>query len=166
MVDPPLACLDDLRFGRGNWEPFPLAGWLLRDKVLLYQHDLYEGTFTDDPEALLFNVAFGLQLSYTWDDEARSLDSPWLGWVGSLQRTLGPHAAGRPLTAYRRLTPDVTESVYEDYSVVANWSAAQPFDHDGHRIAPLGFLARDGDEVLAGVFGDTWSAPTIAEPRG
>jgi hypothetical protein len=156
----------DARWGRGNWDPFPLANWLLRDKVLLYQHDLYEGTLTDEPEVLLFNVAFGLVLSYTWDDEMQSLESPWLQWVGSLQRTLGPHVAGVPQTAYRQLAPDVTESVFGDYSVVANWSATQPFDHDGHRIAPLGFLARAGDDVLAGVFGDAWRAPTVVETRG
>jgi hypothetical protein len=132
----------------------------------MYQHDLYEGTFTDDPEALLFNVAFGLMLSYTWDGEAKSLESPWLQWVGSIQQTLGPHVAGRPLTAFRRLTPSVTESVFGDYTVVANWNQEEAFDHEGHRIAPLGFLARDGDEVLAGVFGDAWRAPTVAEPRG
>ena len=154
----------DRRWGRGNWEPFPLALWLVHDKVLMYQHDLYPETFTTDPEVLLFNVAFGLVLSYNWDGESPSLDSPWLDRVGRLQRTLGPHVVGRPLTGYVRLGPSATESRFGDYSVVANWSRTTPFEHDGYRIAPLGFLARGGDgSLLAGALGDTWTGVTIPE---
>jgi hypothetical protein len=152
----------DGRWGKGNWEPYPLATWLLHDKVLLYQHDLYPEGMTADPEVLLFNLAFGMVLSYNWDGDQRTLDSPWLGLVGDVQRTLGPHFAGRSLTSYRRLGAEVTESVFEDYSVVANWSRTTPFQHDGYRIAPLGFLARGGDgRLLAGAFGDAWSGVTI-----
>lgn len=150
------------RFGAGNWEPFPLALWLVHDKVLMYQHDLYEGTMTADPEALLFNLAFGLVLSYNWDGDQRTLDSPWLGLVGRVQRALGPHYAGRALTAYRRLGADVTETVFGDYSVVANWSRTTPFDVGGHRVAPLGFLARGSDgRLLAAALGDRWAGVTF-----
>lgn len=153
----------DERWGAGNWEPYPLALWLVHDKVLMYQHDLYPETFTTDPEVLLFNVAFGMVLSYNWDDELGTLGSPWLSLVGEVQRALGPRAVGKPLTAYRRLGPSATETVFDDYSVVANWSRTAPLEHDGHRIAPLGFLARDGGgAVIAGAFGDSWSGVTFA----
>jgi hypothetical protein len=154
------------RWGAGNWEPYPLALWLLHDKVLLYQHDLYEGTMTDDPEVLTFNVAFGLVSSYNWDGDLRTLDSPWLGLVGRVQRLLGPRYAGRPLTSYRRVAADVTETEFGDYSVVANWSRSTPFEVDGYRIAPLGFLARAGDgRLLAGAFGDTWTGVSFGDDR-
>ena len=157
----------DVRWGAGNWEPYPLALWLLHDKVLMYQHDLYDEVMTDDPEVLLFNVAFGLVLSYSWNQESRTLDSRWLGIVGDVQRALGPHYAGEPLTSYRHLTAEVTETEFGDYSVVANWSRTTPYDLDGHRIAPLGFLARDGDgRLLAGTLGDTWTGVTIGAPGG
>jgi hypothetical protein len=154
----------DVHWGPGGWELYPLALWLLHDKVLLYQHDLYDEVMTDDPEVLTFNLAFGLVASYSWDGEARTLDSRWLGIVGDVQRALGPHYAGRPLKAYRRLDAEVTETEFEDFSVVANWSRTTPYELDGYRIAPLGFLARNGNgKVLAGAFGDTWTGVTISE---
>ena len=91
------------RWGEGNWEPYPIAGFLFGDKVLMYQHDLYEPTMTTDPETLLFNVAFGFVLSYAWDGEREeaSLTSPWATLVGQVQRTLGPHYAGKRLIGFR-----------------------------------------------------------------
>jgi len=153
----------DTHWGEGTWEPYPLALWLLHDKVLLYQHDLYEGTMTQDAEVLTFNLAFGLVLSASW--EAGTLDDPWLALAGRVQRLLGPYYAGRPLTGYRSLAPAVTESEFGGgYSVIANWSSEEPFDVGGYRIAPLGFLARTADgRVLAGAFGDVWSGVTLAD---
>ncbi len=145
---------------------YPIAGFLLHDKVLMYQHDLYEQTMSTDPEALTFNLAFGFVLSYSWDGLTSSLDSPWAGLVGQVQRTLGPHYAGRRLVAFRQLEPDVTETVFEGgLSVVANWRSNVSADVAGQTIAPLGFLARSGDgAVLAGTFGATWKGVTF--PNG
>ncbi|PWU24567.1 MAG: hypothetical protein C5B48_05770, partial [Candidatus Rokuibacteriota bacterium] len=134
----------DVKWGSGNWVPYPLAGWLLGDKVLFYQHDLYEGTMTTDPETLTWNLAYGFVLSYDWEGSPDTLSGPWLDLVGRVQRTLGPYYAGKQPTAFRQLAPAVTETSYGDYSLVANWSRTQPFDLDGRRIAPLGFLARAG----------------------
>ena len=153
----------NLRWGQGNWEPYPIAGWLFHDKVLLYQHDLYEETMTADPEVLTFNLAFGFMLSYAWDGKTGSLDSPWLDLVGKVQRTLGPRYAGRRLTAFRQLAPGVTETVFEGgFSVVANWSTSGSVDVGGQMIAPLGFMARTAEgEVLAATVGSTWSGVTF-----
>jgi hypothetical protein len=157
----------DVHWGPDGWELYPLALWLLHDKVLLYQHDLYDEVMTDDPEVLTFSLAFGLVLSYSWNEESRTLDNRWLGIVGDVQKALGPHYAGKELTAYRRLADEVTETEFGDYSVVANWSRTTAFDLDGYRIAPLGFLARGGDgRLLAGTFGDTWTGVTIADREG
>ncbi len=153
----------NLRFGQGNWEPFPLAGYLFGDKALLYQHDLYEETMTTDPEVLTFNLAFGLVLSYTWDGQTGSLDSPWVDLVGKVQRTLGPQYAGRRVAAFKDVSPGVTQTTYEGgLTVVANWSPSKAADVDGQTVAPLGFVARAPDgAVLAATYGERWSGVTF-----
>jgi hypothetical protein len=138
------------RFGP-SWETFPLALWLLHDKVLLYQHDLFEKTFTTDPEILTWNLAYGYMLSYDWDT---GVDGPWLGIATAFQRALGPHYAGVALTSYTPLAAGVTETRFGTYSVVANWTTS-PYELDGFRIAPGGFLARTDDGgLVAGEFAD------------
>jgi len=143
----------DERYGPTNWEPYPLADWLFHDKVLLYQHDLYEGSMTADPETLTFDVAFGFMLSYAWDDRDGSLASPWLDVAGSFQHTLGPEYAGRTLTSFGTVAPGVTRTAFGDFSVVANWSQAGGYAVGGDTVAPGGFLARSDDgSVEAGSF--------------
>ena len=125
----------DHYFGAGDWEPYPLATWLVHDKVLMYQHDLFPLTMARDREVLTWNLAFGLVQSYEWwlGDEG----SPWLALAARLQQALGPHYAGVPLRSYTELAPGVTRSVYGDLTVDANWTDAT---WDG--IAPQGFRAQ------------------------
>jgi hypothetical protein len=140
----------DGRFGP-NWETFPLALWLVHDKVLLYQHDLFDGTFTADPEILTWNLAYGYILSYNWNV---GLAGPWLGIASAFQRALGPHYAGAALTSYEQIADGVTKTRFGTYSVVANWTSS-PYDLDGSQIAPGGFLARTDDgSLVAGEFAD------------
>jgi hypothetical protein len=140
-------------FGEGNWEPYPLAIWLFHDKVLLYQHDLYDGTMATDDQVVTWNMAFGLIGTYDWNDVLGSIGSPWLDVVGSLQRVLGPHYAGVPLTGYRDVAQGVTESTYGDLRVLANWKASVGYTAGGYGVAPTGFLARTRDDrVIAGAF--------------
>jgi hypothetical protein len=141
----------DTHWGAGNWQPYPLADWLLHDKVLLYQHDLYEGTMTIDPEVLTWNEAFGFILSYDW---SAGLGGRWLGIASAFQRALGPYYAGVALTSYRQLADGVTETRFGSYSVVANWTGSS-YELDGYSIAPRGFLARTDDgSLVAGEFAD------------
>jgi hypothetical protein len=140
----------DGRFGP-NWQTFPLALWLVHDKVLLYQHDLFDGTFTADPEILTWNLAYGYMLSYNWNV---GLGGPWLGIATAFQQALGPHYAGVALTSYKQIADGVTETRFGTYSVVANWTTS-PYDLDGNRIAAGGFLARTDDgSLVAGEFAD------------
>jgi hypothetical protein len=141
----------DQRFGGGNWETFPLALWLLHDKVLLYQHDLFDGTFTGDPEMLTWNLAYGYLLSFNW---SAGTSSPWLRIVAAFQQALGPHYAGVALTSYDEPEPGVTETRFGTYSVIANRTTA-PYPVDGLTIAPGGFLARTDDgSLVAGELAD------------
>jgi hypothetical protein len=161
----------DQIFGEGNWEPFPLATWLFHDKVLMYEHDLYDGTMAIDREVLTWNLAFGMVSSYSWDAGT----GPWLTLVAELQRLLGPHYAGLPLDEYRELSPGVTQSRFGDLTVVANRSAA-PVTVDGYAIAPKGYLART-PTVLAAALTDasgvhyvlverSGAAVTVRQPVG
>lgn len=151
-------------YGKTNWAPYPLADWLFHDKVLLYQHDLYEGTMATDGQVLTWNMAFGLISSYVWDDVQETLESPWLGLVGELQRAVGPSYAGKKLTRYRDLGPGVTESTFGDLVVTATWDSAGVHETGGFGIAANGFMARTPDDrLLAGAFEDTFDgAPLTA----
>lgn len=158
--------LPDSYFGAGNWQPYPLAPPLLHDKVLLYQHDLYEGTMTADPEVLLWNMAFGNVLSYAWDGDARTLDGPWPGLVGDLQRTLGPLVAGKPFLGWQELGRDLTRSDFGTLAVVANWSQAAWAERDGYGLPPLGWLARSPDDaVVAGALAGRFAGAPLAPGR-
>jgi hypothetical protein len=103
-----------------------------------------------DDEVVLWNVAFGLVHSYSWDERRDSLASPWLRRIAELQRALGPLYVGRTLDGWRELGPNVTESRFGDLVVVANWSRTQTAEVEGRRLPPLGFVARATDgRVLA-----------------
>lgn len=152
----------DRRWGPENWEPYPIAGRLFQDKVLMYQHDLYEETMARDPEVLTFNIAFGLVMSFNWDGETDSISSPWLTLAGQLQRTLGPYYAGKRIADFARVADGVTRTIFDGgYSVLANWTD-KAVDVDGRPIAPMGFLARAPDgTVLAATYGGAWNAVTF-----
>ncbi|MGH3135763.1 MAG: DUF6259 domain-containing protein [Gaiellaceae bacterium] len=155
--------LPDELFGEANWKPYPLASWLFHDKVLLYQHDLYDGTMAGDGEVLTWNMAFGLISSYGWNDLIDSLASPWIHVVGSLQRVLGPHYAGVRLTGYRDVASEVTESTFGDLVVLANWDSTAGHAAGGYGISPSGFLARTRDDrLLAGAFEDTFGGIALS----
>ena len=139
-------------FGASNWEPYPLADFLFHDKVLMYQHDLYEGTMANDSEALTWNMAFGLVSSFSWRSTPAEPTS-WLELAVALQRDFGPHYAGVRLTDYRSLTPHVTQSRFGDLDVIANWDANTVYTASGDDVAPNGFLARTTDgAIVAGAF--------------
>jgi Domain of unknown function (DUF6259) len=131
----------DKFFGAGNWEPYPIAEFMLHDKVLMYQHDLAPQTMTTDPYTLMFNVAYGYVLSYTWDGTTDSLYSPWLDVVTSFQHALGPLYAGQPFQSYNSPAAGQTVTQFPNLTVTANWDATNPT-----------FLAQAKDDSLtAGV---------------
>ena len=149
-------------FGQGNWQPYPLATWLFHDKVLLYQHDLYDATMALDDEVLSWNMAYGLVSSYAWDKVGPGAN-PWLELVARLQRDFGPHYAGIPLSGYKLIGPQATESTFGDLDVVANRDATQSYTAGGFGIAPRGFLARTSDSaLLAGAFITTFNGAPLS----
>jgi hypothetical protein len=115
----------DRYFGAGNWQPYPLATWLVHDKVLMYQHDLYPLTMAIDGEVVTWNLAFGLVQSVEW--HLGQERDPWLQLAARLQEDLGALEAGVPLSSFTQVAPGVTKSVFGDVTVTANLSH-QPYD--------------------------------------
>jgi hypothetical protein len=152
--------LPNMLLGAGNWQPFPLAVWLFHDKVLMYQHDLYDGTMATDGEVLTWNMAFGMINSYSWDALSPNAN-PWLDLVARLQRDFGPHYVGIALSGYQKLEPGVNKSTYGDLSVIANRDAARPYSLAGDDIAPGGFVAMTKD-LLAGAFEGSFGGVTLS----
>ena len=153
-------------FGAGNWEPYPLATWLLHDKVLMYQHDLYPLTMAADAAVLTWNAAFGLAESVEWRPGNEA--DPWLVLAARLQEALGPHVAGVPLGSYAELAPGVTRSVFGDLTVLANRSAAT---YDG--IEANGFRAAAPGLTVQAYPGEHWlieeregDATVVRQPVG
>ena len=154
--------LPNTYFGQGNWQPYPLADWLFHDKVLMYEHDLYDGTMAVDDEVLTWNMAYGLVSSYSWDKLGLG-PNPWLELVARLQHDFGPHYVGIPLSSYKLLAPQATESTFGDLDVVANRDAAQSYTAGAFGLAPSGFLARTSDNsLLAGAFVTTFNGEPLS----
>jgi hypothetical protein len=165
MMQRELAYVDHY-LGAGNWEPYPLATWLVHDKVLMYQHDLYPGTLAADDEVLTWNAAFGLVESVEWQPGNET--DPRLVLAARLQEVLGPHVAGVPLGSFTDLQPGVTRSVFGDLTVVANLST-QPYDG----IAAEGFRADAPGVIVQAYPGGHWvieeqsgNATVVEQPVG
>jgi hypothetical protein len=108
----------DAYFGAGNWQPYPLATWLLHDKVLMYQHDLYPLSLAVDGRMLAWNLAFGIVNSLEW--RLGNERDPLLQFVARLQRDLGPYYVGVPLARFTTIAPGTTRSVFGMLTVDAN----------------------------------------------
>jgi hypothetical protein len=162
MMQRELAYVDHY-FGAGDWEPYPLATWLVHDKVLMYQHDLFPLTMARDAEVLTWNLAFGLVNSYEWwlGDE----HDAWLELAARLQRDFGPHYAGVPLRSYTTIAPGVTRSVFGDLAVDANWNdtAWDGIAAHGFRVQAPGATAQaepDGSFAISDAAGVARIDPT------
>ncbi|MBI3486523.1 hypothetical protein HY025_06350 [Candidatus Daviesbacteria bacterium] len=141
--------------GADNWNGYPLALWMMGDKVLFYQHNLSGRTMSDRKEILTWNLAFGTMLSYRWQMIDESLQSKlWVKFIADLQQLINSKAAGVRLTDFADLADYVTESKFPAVSIIANWDTKNSYlDQQGSSIAPSGFLASTNDaSVQAGIF--------------
>lgn len=135
---------------------YPMAGMLLRDKVLLYQHDLAAETWTDNKDMLRWNLAQGYGLSIAFYDKVvggLNMDNPWLNLVGVFHQYALANYADELVGSYEDLGDNVTKTTFSTYTVYANWDADKSYEVAGHTLPPggVGTLANDGS-VTAGVF--------------
>jgi hypothetical protein len=137
---------------------YPMAAMLLRDKVLLYQHNLAAQTWTKNKDMLRWNLAQGYSLSNAVFDETLpglNMDNPWLNLIGVFQKYALASYADQRITAYDDLGGEVARTRFETYTVYANDSAAAPYTPDGldATLPPGGVLTiADDGSVMAGVF--------------
>ncbi len=135
---------------------YPMAGMLLRDKVLLYQHDLASQTWTKNMDVLRWNLAQGYNLSNAvFDDTIPGLnvDNPWLNLVGVFQKYALANYADELVSGFDHLGDNVTRTSFSTYTVTANWDADQSYTVDGATLPPGGVITEaDDGSVVAGVF--------------
>ncbi|MGI8554276.1 MAG: hypothetical protein ACR2PL_26335, partial [Dehalococcoidia bacterium] len=150
IADVPVDCVFEDQIGARVWqldfnqhEASPLAysdGWLAHTQFYANQCLMTEDGWdrlgaTNDP-----------------------LGNPWLYLVAAEQHAVGPHFAGVPLSSYRYLAPNVTQSIFGDLTVTANWNALETYAVNvpgavNSQVAPGGFLAiTAGATVVAGDF--------------
>jgi hypothetical protein len=135
---------------------YPMAGMLLRDKVLLYQHDLAAETWTKNKDMLRWNLAQGYNLSNAFFDVEKgglNMDNPWLNLVGVFQKYALSHYADELVTSFDDLGEGVTRTAFASYTVYADWSADKAYTLGGHTLPPGGVMTQANDgSVTAGVF--------------
>lgn len=130
---------------------YPLSGMLLRDKVMLYHHNLAGETMTDDLDMLRWNAAMGYNLSV---DFYNGVANPWVDAVGVLQKHVLADYVDERVTGFKQVTADVTETAFQSYKVTANWSKEQAYELDEQFALPAGgfhIAAQDGG-VRAGQY--------------
>ena len=128
----------------------------------MYQHDLYEDDDDRRPRGADVQPRVRARAVVLRGKATRSR-APWLGLVGSIQRTLGPLYAGRKLLDYRDVADNVTKSVFEGGLLGdGELERRRASTVDGRTIAPHGFVAQAADgSVLAAALGSTWSGVTF-----
>jgi Domain of unknown function (DUF6259) len=143
------------RWGNGTWEPFPILPLMLRDKVLLYQHNLAPESFTVNKATLAWNMAFGFMLSYDlgWTNFGGGVADPWLAVVTAFQREVFSRYASERLLSYTDMGDAATRSVFEHVVVITNWSSTTPYGVGSYEIPPSGAMVTSEDgSLIAGVF--------------
>lgn len=130
-------------------EYYPMIGMLVRDKVLLYQHNLAAETMTDDQAMLRWNAAMGYNLSA---DLYNGADNPWVEVAGVFQSQVLSRYATAPVRNFEQLNETATRTDFGDYAVTANWDDANPYALDERtELAPGGFdIASEDGSVRAG----------------
>jgi len=144
--------LTDQWFGDGNWEYYPFTSLAANDKVLFYQHNLASETTTSNQATFIWNLAFGFMLTYDlWADLDQRPE--WLRVVSQFQSLVCSRYAGKKMTDYLSLQPEVTQSTFETISVITNWNSVASNSIGNHIIPPLGTLAMSHNGNLeAGIF--------------
>jgi uncharacterized protein (TIGR03437 family) len=139
--------------GAGNWDPYPLATWLMHDKILFYQGNLELQTTAENTEVLTWDLQFGEMFNYLWPGNPAAPPTPGrIKLAHLLARVVGPQYGGVALSNYTELSPEVVTSTFGNVSTIANWQQ-QVYTVDGSGIIPGGYLTRTADASLtAGAF--------------
>jgi hypothetical protein len=140
-------------WGANTWHLYPLAPLLFRDKVFLY-HNTESRTSTVTKEMFSTNLAFGYMLSY--DLGAYKLQPPqadWLEVIGAFQKYVISRYAHERMTNFTNLQSEVTQSTFENFTVITNWDGAAPYSTGQYTLPISGAMTTSNDgSLVAGVF--------------
>lgn len=141
-------------WGAGNWQVYPLTAFLVRDKVLFYQHNLAPESFTTNLATLRWNLVTGYLLSYDLNASpyGGGLESPWLDLVAVVQSEVLSQYADELAVDFRWVAPEVSLTAFETFSVTANWNADTAYAVDAHRLSPDGVYVTNQQDTVAGLF--------------
>jgi hypothetical protein len=147
----------DGELGQGNWTYYPLASLLAHDKVLFYP---YWNDTSASKEAMAWSFSMGYMLNNVLVESPDSgqtglaaFDTTWTTVLAEFQQKVGARIAGQPMTDYKFISNDVSQSMFGDVTVTRNWNAQKSYSTDQYSLPPDGFLVQSGDGSLtAGVF--------------
>jgi hypothetical protein len=135
---------------------YPMAGMMLRDKVLLFQHNLAAETWTKDMHMLRWNLVQGYSLSNAFYDHTQAslnMENPWLTLIGIFQKYALANYADELVLGFDTSEPGITRTAFSTYDVIANWNAESSYEVNGHVLPPGGVVTTAKDRsVTAGTF--------------
>lgn len=138
--------------GPDDWDIYPMASILLRDKVLLYQHDLADYTMTLFKENFSWNAAFGL-LPTMQITSMSSTDFDWMRMISGFSKYVFSNYTDQRIKDYTYISDNLSLTEFDSYLVYTNWNETYPEEVGEHSIAPMGTMIRSIDgTVTAGVF--------------
>lgn len=130
-------------------EYYPLAGMLMRDKVMFYHHNLAAETMTDDQEMLRWNLAMGYNLSA---DFYNGVTSPWVDAIGVFQKYVLAGYVDQLVVNFEQLTASVTATDFTTHIVTSNWDSEETYILDDNTTLSIGGydVTADDGSVRAG----------------
>lgn len=133
----------------GTWRLAPLALWEGHDRTIFTMHDL--GQFVTNREVLAWTLLLGYKLSATTDAGSVGVGEnwQWIKWLAALQKTIGPHLDGAPLTGWAHPAAGVYASQWNGLHITAN-TTPLPYRLDAMTtLSPYGFYIT-GEGISAG----------------
>jgi len=125
---------------------------LLRDKVLLYQHDLADYTMTLFKENFSWNLAFGYFPTMQIVSRT-SMNIEWMKMLSGFSKYVLSRYAGERARDFSYLTDNLSKTDFENFEVFANWSEDYPCAVKEHSVAPMGAMVRSkAGNLTAGIF--------------
>jgi hypothetical protein len=125
-----------------GWRPYPTAPMLYHDKIIPYPY------WSSAPTAyeISFNLHFGIPLT-EW---IYVPTTPSIPLIRDFQQRILARIIGKRMTDYEDLAQSVSQSTFEDISVIWNRSYLTEYDTGVHTLPPMGSLVTSASGDLVG----------------
>ena len=143
--------------GTSDWRLFPFTILLGHDKVLFYQYWADPSIYKEN---LCWNLAFGYMLNnwlmyydFVAGEGYEPMSSPWTNAVAQFQAQVASRYAGKELTDFQEISNGITQTTFEDITIIRNWSKSLPYSVGNHIIPSEGAIVTSSNsDLIAGVF--------------